>query len=510
MEGVPIVTSLSQIYPSPSIPFQTSRWKNLINQFIQTHGCAPTCISRSPGRVNLIGEHIDYCLYSVLPMATEADILIAVSTLSTPPPNPHKVLISSTQPAKFPPRNLPASDLKFIDSSSLEWTNYFKAGLRGATQLLPSQSDPTLPLHSILVDGNVPSGGGLSSSAAFVCASALAVLYANNITYIPKKSLVEAAVTAEREVGVNSGGMDQAASVFPIQDEAVYVSFVPSLKVENIRFPPENDFVFLIAQTYIQADKYDSAPECYNLRVVEVTLAAIVLAKLSGLEEGLRRDASPLGVSLRGFHDAYFAQDEEVKKNVFSSQLNQLVELVRELLTQEEAGYSREEISSILGLTSKELEERYMTKFPIRAERFMLRQRALHVFQEAGRVLRFYNFLSHPERVQNLPAALGDLMNETQTSCRDLYQNSCPELDKLCALAREAGAYGSRLTGAGWGGCSVHLVPKDKIDAVKRRWKEEYYLPLFPYITEEKLNEAIVISVPGSGSCVYTGDLIPT
>lgn len=58
----------------------------------------------------------------------------------------------------------------------------------------------------ILVDGNVPAGGGLSSSAAFVCASALATLRANGREHVNKRELVELAIVSERAVGVNSGG----------------------------------------------------------------------------------------------------------------------------------------------------------------------------------------------------------------------------------------------------------------------------------------------------------------
>ena len=86
----------------------------------------------------------------------------------------------------------------------------------------------------ILADGTVPSGGGLSSSAAFVCASSLAVMRANGATHIDKKSLTEIAIVSERAVGVNSGGMDQSASVFPLQGSALYVSFVPELSAKNI------------------------------------------------------------------------------------------------------------------------------------------------------------------------------------------------------------------------------------------------------------------------------------
>lgn len=94
-----------------------------------------------------------------------------------------------------------------------------------------------------------------------------------------------------------------------------------------------------------------------------------------------------------------------------------------------------------------------MKKFPIRADKFKLRQRALHVFAEASRVLKFNELLSAPapqteKENTKLLENLGELLNDTQNSCRDIYDNSCPELDELCTLARSAGAYGSRLTGA--------------------------------------------------------------
>jgi galactokinase len=155
----------------------------------------------------------------------------------------------------------------------------------------------------------------------------------------------------------------------------------------------------------------------------------------------------------------------------------------------------------------KDIEEKYMKKFPIRAERFKLRQRAMHVFGEAIRVLKFMDLLSaSPPRTEKenteLLQALGELLNDTQDSCRDIYENSCPELDELCELARAAGSYGSRLTGAGWGGCSVHLVPEHKVEKVKESWINNYYRKKFPDMTDEKLEEAIVVSKPGSGSSV--------
>ncbi len=92
-------------------------------------------------------------------------------------------------------------------------------------------------------------------------------------------------------------------------------------------------------------------------------------------------------------------------------------------------------------------------------------------------------------------------MNETQDSCRDVYECSCPEIDDICRIAREAGSYGSRLTGAGWGGCSVHLVPADKVDLIKAALLEKYYSKR--QVSEKEMEDAIVVSRPMNGSAVF-------
>lgn len=308
--------------------------------------------------------------------------------------------------------------------------------------------------------------------------------------------------------------MDQSASVFPQRGKAIYVSFTPSLSIRHIQFPKTDpELTFVIAQSFVASDKHVTAPVCYNLRVVEVSLAAALLSKIFKLKKALPEDAGPLGISLRGFHDAYFEQIDGIADNSktstadFTTQLEKLVDMVDQYMIQED-GYSREELSDLLGMTIDEINERFMSKFKVRAEKFMLRQRALHVFTEALRVLKFMELLESPPSGEegandSLLRGLGDLMNETQDSCRDVYDCSCPELDELCKLARGAGAYGSRLTGAGWGGCSVHLVPKAKVDKVKEAWENKYYRKKFPDITPEKLQEAVVVSEPGNGSCVF-------
>ncbi|KAF3069310.1 Galactokinase [Trichoderma lentiforme] len=514
---VPVAKSLEDIYPPTAIASEIPRWNNLLAKFEKEFGHPAEFISRSPGRVNIIGEHIDYSLYSVLPMAITADAIIAVSTKpAAADATTFKVSVRNVQDGKFAPGefDVPIGSDVEIDSTKFEWTNYFKSGLRGALGLLYRKKGADFrPCDmEVLMDGNVPVGGGLSSSAAFVTASALAVMAANGESTVDKKELTELAIVSERAVGVNSGGMDQSASVFSEQGSATFVSFTPGLSARPVKFPPTRpELCFVIAQSFVTSNKHVTGPIHYNLRVVEVSFAAAYLhAVLNPPGTQLPEDAGPLGISLQGFHDTFFyhngGSDYAAAKSLTKEEeLRRLVEVTKETLTRED-GYTREEIAAVLQMSVPELEQRFMARFPVRADRFKLRQRALHVFTEALRVLEFLTLLERPLHTgatdtTQFNQELGRLMNETQDSCRDLYECSCPELDDICRISRGAGAYSSRLTGAGWGGCSVHLVPADKVQAVKEALEQQYYAKMD--LTDEQKEQAVVVSRPARGSAVY-------
>jgi galactokinase len=449
-ELVPQLDSIEEVYAeSPSSlnisPEHKTRWKGLISSFSKTYGHKPDFVARSPGRVNIIGEHIDYSLYDVLPMAVTVDALIAVKRSAKETPT---VNIADIHPDRYPSSEfkIPLEGDIEIDPRKHEWTNYFKAGLRGALQFLRSKQSGSFTPASleVIVDGNVPSGGGLSSSAALVCASALAVMKANGHD-VSKQDLLDLAIVSERAVGVFSGGMDQAASVFSERGYLLYCRFYPSFCAEHVPVPPsEPEIAFLVAQSFVTSDKAVTAPKHYNLRVVEVTLAALVLAKLHDVV--LNPDDSSLGFSLRGFQEEYMRKSGGLGKSL-EKQVDAMIEIVELKLTGHD-GYTRDDISKILGISVDTLESEYMAKFPVQADTFQLRQRAMHVYQEARRVLDFKAILSHTDSLtKDVLLNLGKLMNETQASCRDVYDCSCPEINEICRIARKAGTYGSRLTG---------------------------------------------------------------
>ncbi|KAJ1953773.1 galactokinase [Dispira parvispora] len=172
-------------------------------------------------------------------------------------------------------------------------------------------------------------------------------------------------------------------------------------------------------------------------------------------------------------------------------------------------GFTPEELADALDLPWSIVHDAVeMDKYPIRTDVYRLWARAIHVFSEARRVVQFralceqFNRTRIPEptstSVVELYQQLGDLMNSSQVSCRDRFQCSCSELDQLVKICREAGAIGSRLTGAGWGGCTVSLVPADQVDHFMARVKMNYYQARFPeLVSQDQLGNVLFATQPG-------------
>ncbi len=104
--------------------------------------------------------------------------------------------------------------------------------------------------------------------------------------------------------------------------------------------------------------------------------------------------------------------------------------------------------------------------------------------------------------------AFGELMNGSYQSCRINYEVSHPAIDDLVAIGLEAGAVGSRLTGAGFGGCTVHLIPDNNLetflDEVNRRYYNDaiYSHPEAARCYQEQDTPALLTLKPSGGACV--------
>ncbi|XP_023240085.1 N-acetylgalactosamine kinase-like [Centruroides sculpturatus] len=452
-----------EIIPVLSLSENSEKWEafsSLRKHFKQKFGCQPSFYVRVPGRVNIIGEHIDYCGYSVLPMAIEQDIVVAVVA------NKNNRLNLTNVDQDFYSDFSTATDALKIDRSTLEWHNYFLCGFQGIIE----EYSLKLPLGmDVALQGTVPPSSGLSSSSALVCCAALATAYINSIS-ISKLEIASLCAKSERYIGTQGGGMDQAIAFLAEKGSAKLIEFNP-LRATDVHLPAEAAFV--IANSCVEMNK--AATSHYNTRVVECHLAAQIIAKDNNLEWNT------------------FKKLGDVQKALGVS-LEKMPELVDSSL--HEQCYTRKELYEIFHYSPQEFERIFLTDNTIHLQEFKLYQRAMHVYKEAHRVICFKTIA---EKRSNVLTDLGELMNESHASCRDMYECSHPQLDKLVKISIGAGALGSRLTGAGWGGCSVSLVPKSKINQYIEEVKEKFYSNL----NKGNLENVIFATQPGGGAVIY-------
>lgn len=218
--------------------------------------------------------------------------------------------------------------------------------------------------------------------------------------------------------------------------------------------------------------------------------------------------------NLRDFMNVYYARYHNISTpwngDIESGieRLTKMLVLVEESLANKKQGFSVDDVAQSLNCSREEFTRDYLTTSPVRFQVLKLYQRAKHVYSESLRVLKAVKLMTTASFTadEDFFKQFGALMNESQASCDKLYECSCPEIDKICSIALSNGSYGSRLTGAGWGGCTVHLVPggpNGNIEKVKEALANEFYKVKYPKITDAELENAIIVSKPALGSCLY-------
>lgn len=516
-DDIPIFADLS-LYDKPES--QTARYQNLVQNYKEVFQAAPEFIARAPGRVNLIGDHIDYCYFSVLPMAIEYDVIEAIGQVNNS--KGHFVYVANTD-KRFSAEKIELPDdgsIVTIDKSSHSWTNYYRCSLIVAQNFIlekfPNRKGQPLKSINVVIDGTVPAGGGLSSSAALCVASTLGILKANGIERVTKKDLTRITVVSEHYVGLNNGGMDQCASVCGEKGKVLFIEFQPELRATPYSIPkihpPLKPLSFLITNTLVESNKNESAPVNYNLRVVEMAIGAEFLARRNGLS--LPKNSNLNTGTLRGFMDAYFVEKKHLPSwngrdiELGIQRLQELAEQIETWFTDsQKIGFTTAEAAEGLGLSIEQFTKKYLTTFPVRYQKLKIYQRTKHVFDEAKRVLETLRLFSDPTASENSPIFLkrfGEIMDQSQHSLKTLLMNSTTECDELCRIARENGSLGSRITGAGWGGSLVHFTTEDKLQNLIHALVEQYYKKRFPKITETEISHAVVVTKPAVGSCIVT------
>jgi len=417
----------------------------LKDRFREAFACADEPgVCRAPGRVNLIGEHTDYNGLPVLPVTIHQDIRVAFA----PTRDDGRVQMRNLDPS-FP-------DATFLNDSAIppspagHWENYTKAAVTGLNRHFGVREFVGMDL---LVGGTIPMSAGLSSSSALVVACALAYLRCLDKRLDHDISRIElAAVLAEAEhyVGTRGGGMDQAIILLGDERAACRIDFFP-LRVEHVPLP--QDHAIVVSNSLVKAEKTGETLHLYNAGPRLCQLICAMAAHQLCREYGESVELTRLGDLWFGNLCLTHAEVAELFDRTFPA-----------------ASVTLKEAAGALGLSPTQVRDRWLGDLREPDGGFPLRARARHQLTEHQRVDAARDALLAEDA-----GSLGTLMNDSHESCACDYQISCPELDMLVKIAREAGAAGARLTGAGFGGCTVNLVPRDILDAFGREVHRCYY-----------------------------------
>lgn len=301
--------------------------------------------------------------------------------------------------------------------------------------------------------------------------------------------------------------MDQSASIFSKTNYLLNVGFVPKLIATLVPFPSGKPALsYVIANTLVTSEKAKTAKYHYNLRVVEMRVAGYLLAKDLNLKTEMDLPTP------KHIMDAYFASLQMHTSSSFlierKRRLKMMLKLVDECFGADVDGLSWDRVYELLGgITAEDFTKQFHPEFEIEADKLQLYKRLKHAYSESHRVYEYRGLLEKAakssEQDAELGQKLGNLMNDSQVSCRDLYECSCPEIDEVCELARKAGSLGSRVSGAGWGGSTIHLVPEEKQANLIETLTKEYFNVKYPKLTEDQLQEALFATRPEEGACLY-------
>ncbi|XP_055390172.1 galactokinase-like [Condylostylus longicornis] len=352
------------------------------SNYVKAFGKEPEIAACAPGRVNLIGEHIDYNDGFVLPMALPMVTIIVGGKNGT---ESTVDLVTTCEGADLPKRDL--FDTKNLVPSFPKWSNYVKGVLACYGQPVPG--------FNALIATNVPVGGGLSSSAALEV-STLTFIEQLTGKYIESEAN-KALICQKAEhtfAGMPCGIMDQFISVAGRKSNALLVD---CRSLETFQIPFEtNDLAILICNSNVRHELSDS-------------------------EYPTRRNQCAKALNLMGLKSYRETKEEH--------------------------------LSALNGAGNE-----------------ILFKRARHVITEIKRTLEAAEALKNQDFEK-----MGTLMTESHTSLRDDFEVSCRELDVLVNSAINcSGVLGSRMTGGGFGGCTVTLLRKDSVQSVMEKMQEDF------------------------------------
>jgi len=482
---------LSGVYGHGSHNVETKRRLicSMLAEYVHNYGDDEVVITRAPGRVNIMGRHVDHQGGHGNMIVIDKDFYLVAGSR-----NDRYVHIRNLDSHHFPEREFSIAELvagyhggewlDFINGKPAtpfrgDWSQYFRAA---AARFQTAFMDTPLRGMNLLAAGDVPIASGLSSSSAVVVAAADAIVAINKLD-LPAETFVELCGEGEWYVGTRGGAGDHGAMKFGRRGQVVQIGFFPFEVTDAVDFP--TDYSFVVCNSHEKAWKMSGARDVFNHRV-----ACYYIGR-----EILKQEFPQFADRIK-----YLRDFNQTVLGVSHPELLQMLKILPISMGREEviARLGEDQASKYLSTHSESV-----GSYPIRpvvmyglseCERsmacpFLLKKGAI---TELGRWMN----VSHngdrvvsnarPFAVDCSDQALDCIADDCRTKLHrshlvlqtGAYGCSTPKIDRMVDIALSVnGVLGAQILGAGLGGCMLVLLQKDSCELLERAMIREYYEP---------------------------------
>lgn len=481
-------------------------------------------IVRSPGRINILGRHIDWQGGHCNLMAVDQEAILVAS-----PRGDDQVEIRNVDPDRFPDATISLARLV----SQLDWDDWMSCingqelqrrlrraagdwGLYIEAALLRLQMEfrhQRLAGMDVAVQSNIPMAAGMSSSSALVVASAEAAVALNGLDVAPRQ-FVNFCGEGEWFVGTRGGSADHAAMKYGSKGMVSHVKFHEFELLERVRFPATHRMV--VCNSFVQARKAAGARAVFNARVASYLLGIALLRRafppLAPLIR-LVRDIQPgsLGVSPARILELLLALPESIAadeaRGILGDDAEAWPSLAPYLTGPDAQGdypvrgvmlYGVGECARARGAVAR-LRDGDMAGFGRLMNTSHEGERRFRVADDLGAEPCVLDVSDAYLRDRIADLASGDPARVEASGLAMLpgaYRCSTREVDGLVDIAaRTPGVLGAQIAGAGLGGCAMVLAEEGAVPELRRRLDELFYGP-------QGLPSGVYVCTPAAGSRV--------
>ena len=457
---------------------QKTRYRQLFLRFIDQYGDKKVMIARSPGRVNLMGRHIDHRGGNLLVIATNKDTVAVVS------PRDDDTVRLVNLDESYPGCAFSISEelgishetqwLKYLEDAPVmerlrhslgAWSNYVKSAVLRAQLAVDTQ----LRGMDCVFSGTIPVAAGLSSSSSIVVTTMEAV-QALNCLNLSQQSFIDLCGEGEWFVGSRGGAGDHAAMKCGKRNRIVQLGFKPFHVGRSVSF--SDKYAVIVANSGIKAKKSEGSKDIFNAKIAAYEFSFMILQKKYpqyGFVE-LRDVANirPYSKIYRMLRTVPITATREEILALLPEQEARIRDLFK---THADPGTYDLRGVALFGISECARSIKCMDH--LQSENYMALGKMMKISHNGDRI---FHFDLSDEAMERLAQSDADVAESFGA-----YGCSTEQIDYLSDLLNGTeGVLGSQLAGAGLGGCVIALVEKDKaadiIEVVNRQYYDKYHI----------------------------------